>query len=151
MTNPQFLSFISSLSVRKEKQDTPPVPSLTCICAAERWTCVHRSRMTWSWHSGGRGSLLSPAGSILTASLWPWGRRTRRSHRSQKSRRDTRKTHGVNSRIHAERNVIGHKTHVTIFQKPKRRPPTQLLRSTANSKQSQVFIFTFLTQRIRLS
>lgn len=59
---------------------------LTCICAAERWTCVRRSRTRWSWRSGGRGSLLSPAGSIITASLWQWGHWTRRSHRSLKSR-----------------------------------------------------------------
>lgn len=58
---------------------------LTCICAAERWTCVRRSTMRWSWRSGGRGSLLSPAGSITAASLWLWGQLTRRTRRFLKS------------------------------------------------------------------
>lgn len=58
---------------------------LTCICAAERWTCVRRSTMRWSWRSGGRGSLLSPAGSITVASLWLWGQLTRRTRRFLKS------------------------------------------------------------------
>lgn len=41
--------------------------------------------MRWSWHSGGRGSLLSPAGSITAASLWLWGQLTRRTRRFLKS------------------------------------------------------------------
>lgn len=89
----------SSFDVQKASQGHPVSATnryncisalpLTCICAAERWTCVHLSRMRWSWRNGGRGSLLSPAGSILTASLWQWGRQTRRSHRSLKSREKT--------------------------------------------------------------
>lgn len=41
--------------------------------------------MRWSWRSGGRGSLLSPAGSITAASLWLWGQLTRRTRRFLKS------------------------------------------------------------------
>lgn len=41
--------------------------------------------MKWSWHSGGQGSLLLPADSILAASLWHWGHWTRHSHKSLKS------------------------------------------------------------------